>query len=635
MAGVLQHLRSSTLDKRPNPASMVDGQVAINYASGAPGMFFKDSNGSLVKVGPVHVGSGAPNAVPASGGTAGNSIGEQWLDTSGGTYVFKIWDGSAWRSEAGEFVNVTGDTMTGALGIIAGSAASPSLFISGNSNTGLYSPGADQLAISSNAVQRVKFGTGEVVFNDGGENYDFRIEGDTEPNLVFIDASTNRVGIGTTSPADKLHVNPGAGNSGIIRLDYGDGTAGSGYCQLLTLADRHYLRTVKSGGGVPFAFEVNSVERVRIDTSGRFLVGTSSTSSICTAILQGRSDSTTEAALLRIVKGTTSVADGNGIGTIAFSDSGHVTAATISSNRDGGTWTSGSSQPTRLEFSTTANSASSPTERMRIDSSGRVGIGTTSPGKLLAAEGSTTPGISVKTTSASSYSTNEAINDANDYIQLFANGSTRAAFGSLDTGETALLSSKSVSIMAANANQVIKFATGGSTERLRITSDAYVRLASASGGIQFNGDTAAANALDDYEEGTWTPAYQTSNGDISITSTTVSHAVYTKIGNRVFCTCRFFSNVASGGTGTVRVTGLPFTTASTQADVSCAVSFAARFSTAAPVTATVRSSSTELDLITVYTDATLGGGITYMPAANLRTGVASQNILSISFNYTV
>jgi hypothetical protein len=43
--------------------------------------------------------------------------------------------------------------------------------------------------------------------------------------------------------------------------------------------------------------------------------------------------------------------------------------------RDGGTWTSGSSQPTRLVFSTTADGASSPTERMRIDRSGFVDIG--------------------------------------------------------------------------------------------------------------------------------------------------------------------------------------------------------------------------------------------------------------------
>lgn len=44
-------------------------------------------------------------------------------------------------------------------------------------------------------------------------------------------------------------------------------------------------------------------------------------------------------------------------------------------------------------------------------------------------------------------------------------------------------------------------ATGG-TERARFTGG-YMRLASGTGGIQFNGDTAAANALDDYEEGTW------------------------------------------------------------------------------------------------------------------------------------
>jgi hypothetical protein len=111
----IKHLRSSTLNKRPQPSGMVDGQLAINTASGSPGLFFKDTNGSLVKIGPVHVGSSAPNVSPASGGTTGNSVGEQWLDTSGGTYVFKIWDGAAWRSESGEFVNVTGDTMTGSL----------------------------------------------------------------------------------------------------------------------------------------------------------------------------------------------------------------------------------------------------------------------------------------------------------------------------------------------------------------------------------------------------------------------------------------------------------------------------------------------------------------------------------------
>lgn len=111
----LKHLRSSTANKRPQPSGMVDGQLAINTASGSPGLFFKDSAGSLVKVGPVHVGTTAPNASVASGGASGNTIGEQWLDTTGGVYALKIWDGAAWRSEDGTFVNTTGDTMTGSL----------------------------------------------------------------------------------------------------------------------------------------------------------------------------------------------------------------------------------------------------------------------------------------------------------------------------------------------------------------------------------------------------------------------------------------------------------------------------------------------------------------------------------------
>jgi hypothetical protein len=103
----LQHLRSSTADKRPTPAAMSDGQLAVNTNAASTGLFFKDSAGALIKVGPVHVGTTAPNASPAVGGETGNTVGEQWLDTTGGTYVFKVWDGSAWRSEAAGGASVT------------------------------------------------------------------------------------------------------------------------------------------------------------------------------------------------------------------------------------------------------------------------------------------------------------------------------------------------------------------------------------------------------------------------------------------------------------------------------------------------------------------------------------------------
>lgn len=94
---------------------------------------------------------------------------------------------------------------------------------------------------------------------------------------VRID-NAGRVGIGTPSPGAPLHVNPGAGNNGSIRVDYGTGSTADGYFEMWALSDRHYLRTVKSGGGVPLAFETNSLERARIDTSGRLGVGTSAPS---------------------------------------------------------------------------------------------------------------------------------------------------------------------------------------------------------------------------------------------------------------------------------------------------------------------------------------------------------------------
>ena len=73
-----------------------------------------------------------------------------------------------------------------------------------------------------------------------------------------------------------------------------------------------------------------------------------------------------------------------------------------------------------------------------------------------------------------------------------------------------------------------------------------------SGGITFNGDTAAANSLDDYEEGTWTPT--ASNFTIS----TQYSANYTKIGNVVYVQA-YIQAATGSGTGAVTVGGLPYT----------------------------------------------------------------------------
>lgn len=53
---------------------------------------------------------------------------------------------------------------------------------------------------------------GSAVFNEAGADFDFRVEGDTDANLLFVDASTDRIGIGTSAPGCKLQV---IGNIGI------------------------------------------------------------------------------------------------------------------------------------------------------------------------------------------------------------------------------------------------------------------------------------------------------------------------------------------------------------------------------------------------------------------------------------
>ena len=74
-----------------------------------------------------------------------------------------------------------------------GTAAAPSIAFENDPNTGLFSAGADQLGIATNGIERVEFGTTEVVFNDGGADVDFRVEGDTKPNLLLIDAGNDRI----------------------------------------------------------------------------------------------------------------------------------------------------------------------------------------------------------------------------------------------------------------------------------------------------------------------------------------------------------------------------------------------------------------------------------------------------------
>ena len=136
-------------------------------------------------------------------------------------------------------------------------------------------------------------------------------------------------------------------------------------------------------------------------------------------------------------------------------------------------------------------------------------------------------------------------------LHLFCTGSDKGIILQGNIGEIGDVSGFQAVNDAANANtdfgiraNTIRFATT-SAERARVTDN----------GITFNGDTAAANALDDYEEGTFTPDW---NGATSGTTTySTNQGSYTKIGNLVHV--RIYSGInGTSGSGAWRVTNLPF-----------------------------------------------------------------------------
>jgi hypothetical protein len=389
--------------------------------------------------------------------------------------------------------------ITGALG----SASAPTFSFTADPNTGIYSPGADQLAISTNGTGRlfidssgrVLVGTstsrtvGDIAHNiqlegasgntgisivnnystladpsayitlarsrsstvggsglvssgdylglldfTGNDGSSFKVAArigafvdgtpgasDMPGRLVFsttADGASNPterlritsaglVGVGTASPRSLLSFGTAdtSGTNGINLYDNGGNYrtgigATSSYLRLYTPSDGSLqLGRLSTSDGSTF------LEAARIDSSGRLLVGTSSARTIGTGnfhiqsegsgsivgISTTRNDNNTAGSNFRFVKtrgtaagSTTIVQSGDDLGNVSWwgtDGTNAVEAATITAKVDG---TPGANDmPGRLVFSTTADGASSPTERMRITSAGRLGIGNSNPRGII------------------------------------------------------------------------------------------------------------------------------------------------------------------------------------------------------------------------------------------------------------
>jgi hypothetical protein len=130
---------------------------------------------------------------------------------------------------------------------------------------------ATSLTVSSGSTLN-----GGVVINEPGADADTRIEGDTDANLFFADASTDRIGIGTNAPTQKLTV-AAAGKIEVLRSDNARGGqlfADSLGTHLVALAagnDPLFLETLGSDG---IRFLTSASEKMRLSGSGDLNLGT-------------------------------------------------------------------------------------------------------------------------------------------------------------------------------------------------------------------------------------------------------------------------------------------------------------------------------------------------------------------------
>lgn len=186
------------------------------------------------------------------------------------------------------------------------------------------------------------------------------------------------------------------------------------------------------------------------------------------------------------------------------------------------------------------------TERFRINSSGNVGIGTTSPASIFHVSGSADQTYTFQTTTAG----------ADNRIN-FRNSAGTDAGG----------------IWYMHSGNHLLFNTGGSNgEKARIDGSGRLLVGTStantnggvlqiSNGITFPATQSAvndANTLDDYEEGTWTPGVSFGGGTTGITYSGTG-ASYMKVGDTVYANFDVALSNKGSSTGLARITGLPFT----------------------------------------------------------------------------
>lgn len=140
------------------------------------------------------------------------------LDLESGDLAVREGDDSGYANLKVNDLTVAGTLTGGATGDVVGPSSSvDNEIVRYDSTTGklvqAYTSGGPTVGDTGDAVFQ-----GAFVINEAGGDKDTRIEGDTDVNLFFVDASTDRVGIGTNAPSTKLHISGNAIVTGLVHV---------------------------------------------------------------------------------------------------------------------------------------------------------------------------------------------------------------------------------------------------------------------------------------------------------------------------------------------------------------------------------------------------------------------------------